>query len=78
MDINMPVMDGLTATTFIKKKITEEEHKVQNYFKIVVVTAFSDYKDESMALKAGADFYEKKPLNYKSVETILKYFKLIT
>lgn len=48
MDVNMPIMDGLTATREIKSKVVYNS-KLMNYYKIIVVTAFSDSSDRSMA-----------------------------
>ena len=41
MDVNMPVMDGLTATKIIKSKIASLP-SINYRYKIVIVTAFSD------------------------------------
>ena len=57
MDIQLPVMDGLTATRLIKS--TPETCKIP----IIAVTAHALLRDRENARKAGCNDYVTKPLN---------------
>jgi len=65
MDIQLPGMDGLTATRRLK-----EDSKTSN-IKIIALTAFAMKGDEEKMRKAGCDGYIAKPIRYKEfLETI--------
>lgn len=55
MDVQMPVMDGLTATKIIKSEI--DEHMI-----IVALTAKAMSGDRDLILDSGCDGYIKKPI----------------
>ena len=55
MDINMPVMNGLEATSIIKKKLPK--------IPIIVQSACSYPKEEQAAFDAGCDDFIAKPIN---------------
>lgn len=55
MDVQMPVMDGLTATKIIKSEINDE-------LTIVALTAKAMAGDREDILKSGCDGYIKKPI----------------
>ena len=55
MDINMPNMDGIQATTILKQKYGEELY-------IMILTAFSDEIEIQRAQTAGANSFLTKPL----------------
>ena len=65
MDIQMPVMDGLTATTTIRS-LPAPEGKV----KIIAMTANVFQEDVQRYLDAGMDAYVSKPFN--TTELLLK------
>lgn len=69
MDIQLPGMDGLTATRLLKE--AESTHHI----KVVALTAFAMKGDEEMMMAAGCDGYIAKPIQYKNflseVERIL-------
>lgn len=68
MDIQMPEMDGYTATRIIKN--------IDSSIPIIAQTAFSEISNQEKAIEAGADDYLQKPINpYKLLETIDSYFK---
>jgi CheY-like chemotaxis protein len=58
MDVSMPVMDGLTATT----RIREREHASGGHVPIVAVTAHALDQDRARCLAAGMDDYLPKPI----------------
>ena len=66
MDIQMPIMDGLTATRIIKQQQPET--------KIVAVTARVMINDRQNIIEAGCDGYIEKPLNIDSFTTEVKSF----
>lgn len=69
MDIQLPGMDGLTATRLLK------EAETTRHIKVVAVTAFAMKGDEEKMIAAGCDGYIAKPIQYKNflaeVERIL-------
>jgi CheY-like chemotaxis protein len=58
MDLSMPVMDGLTATT----QIREREHAKGGHLPIVAVTAHALDGDKQRCLAAGMDDFLPKPI----------------
>lgn len=65
MDINMPGMDGLTATRLLKGD-TKTRH-----IRIVAVTALAMKGDREKAISAGCDGYLAKPIRYKELLEII-------
>jgi CheY-like chemotaxis protein len=58
MDINLPVMDGLEATTRLKAAPSTRG------IPILVLTAHASIDDRRRSEAAGADEYETKPVNF--------------
>ncbi|MCP4521653.1 MAG: PAS domain S-box protein [Cytophagales bacterium] len=56
MDIQMPVMDGITATKLIRTK------KLEHVPTIIAMTAYSLEEDKERFLNAGVDDYLPKPI----------------
>ena len=63
MDIQMPVMDGLTAI----KNIRAKEDKHLKEVPIIAITALAMPGDKEKCLNAGANEYMKKPLSLKNL-----------
>ena len=59
MDIQMPVMDGLTATRMIRNSLTEPSRNV----KIIAMTANVMQEDVHEYYETGMDAYVSKPFN---------------
>jgi two-component system sensor histidine kinase/response regulator len=72
MDVHMPVMDGLTATTIIRER--EARHPDRRRLPIIAVTAAAMRGDRERCLAAGMDDYLTKPLKTEDLVTILGQF----
>jgi len=59
MDIQLPGMDGLSATRILKKDSSLKE------LKIVALTSHAMEGDEKKAIEAGCDGYIAKPIDTK-------------
>jgi CheY-like chemotaxis protein len=69
MDVQMPEMDGLTATSVIRthEKIT------QKHIPIIGITAHASHQDSEMCVRAGMDEVVTKPVDFtKLYDTIWK------
>lgn len=64
MDINMPAMDGITATREIRKK--------DQTTPIVAVTAYAFDGDKQKALEAGCTDYLSKPIRPKALLQVIE------
>ncbi|MBI3243672.1 MAG: response regulator [Chloroflexi bacterium] len=75
MDVQMPILDGYTATLSIRAR----EQVTGRHMPIVGVTAYAMQGDRERCLKAGMDGYLAKPMKanelYEIVETVVKQFK---
>jgi signal transduction histidine kinase/AmiR/NasT family two-component response regulator len=66
MDVNMPVMDGLTATRMIR---AGEGANAQT--PIVVLSASARSEDHQAGLDAGADAYLNKPIDFMALAQVM-------
>jgi CheY-like chemotaxis protein len=64
MDIQMPEMDGLTATM----RIRENERSTQLHVPIVAMTAHAMSGDRERCIEAGMDGYISKPISREHLE----------
>ena len=69
MDIKMPVMDGLQATSEIKTFRQE--------LPVIACTAFGMSGDEKRALDAGCDDYLSKPVSKKTLLSKLQKYGVV-
>jgi CheY-like chemotaxis protein len=68
MDINLPGMDGLTATGILKKDdITKD-------IPIVALTAHSMKGDKEKAINAGCDAYIAKPIDTRAFVSLIESY----
>lgn len=73
MDIQMPEMDGLSATKEIRKIEKENELKKTP---IIGMTAHAQIQDRENCIKAGMDAYITKPIEeYELKRNMLEFFK---
>jgi len=64
MDIQMPGMDGLTATM----RIREDERSTQLHLPIIAMTAHAMKGDRERCIAAGMDGYVSKPISRPELE----------
>ncbi len=79
MDVNMPVMDGYSATQEIRRR----ERKTKKHIPIIALTALAFKEDQEQCAKAGMDGFVTKPVRAKelaeeiqSVRTLEKAIRL--
>lgn len=71
MDVQMPEIDGLTAT----RKIRENEKQTGSHIPIIATTAHAMKGDKERCLEAGMDGYISKPVSSQGIaETIAGIF----
>jgi signal transduction histidine kinase/DNA-binding response OmpR family regulator len=66
MDVQMPGMTGLQATTQIRQEETQGAH-----IPIVAMTASAMTEDRDRCLAAGMDDFISKPVSYQSIEQVI-------
>ena len=66
MDVNMPVMDGLTATRALRATAGPNQETP-----IVVLSASARNEDHEAGLAAGADAYLNKPIDFRALAEVL-------
>lgn len=72
MDIQMPIMNGLEATTEIRR--FERQMEVEHNVPIIAITAFAFEHDKQNCLDAGMDDYLTKPYRPKDLIDIIKIY----
>jgi CheY-like chemotaxis protein len=68
MDVQMPRMNGLEATSAIREK----ERERGGHTPIVAITAYALEKDEKECLAAGMDAYMSKPIDLKKCMAMIR------
>ncbi len=66
MDVNMPVMDGLSATRLIRTRGVNAETP------IAVLSASARSEDHQAGLEAGADAYLNKPIDFAALAQLMQ------
>ena len=66
MDVNMPIMDGLTATRMIREGVGANVDTP-----IVVLSASARNEDHEAGMSAGADAYLNKPIDFRSLAGLM-------
>ena len=78
MDVEMPKLDGLSATCAIR----EREKVSQNHIPIIAMTAHAMKGDRERCLDSGMDAYVTKPINahelFETIDSLLHLQELIT
>ena len=69
MDIDMPVMDGITATRMIKEI---DKRDSRGHTPVIALTAHGLSGDRERIISAGLDDYFPKPLERAKLELVLK------
>lgn len=68
MDVQLPGMDGLTATGILKKDPATAN------IPVIALTAFAMKGDEEKMINAGCDGYIPKPIRYKEFLATVRHF----
>ena len=68
MDVQMPEMDGITAT----QRIRESEAGGDRHIPVVAMTAHAMQGDQERCLEAGMDDYISKPIRRKALAALLE------
>ncbi len=68
MDIDMPIMDGVSASLALRNG---ESGEFGTRVPIVAVTAFNTLSDESKFKRAGMNYYLPKPVKLKNLREVL-------
>jgi signal transduction histidine kinase len=66
MDVQMPEMDGLTTTRWIRKNLEIQPH-------IVAITAGSSGMDRQICLDAGMNDYISKPIDVREIMRVISH-----
>ncbi len=69
MDVQMPIMDGITATAEIRRR--EDFHDVKDQVQIIALTANAMAGDRERCLRAGMNDYLSKPIRKPSLHKAL-------
>jgi len=68
MDVNLPGMDGLTATTALKSEASTK------HIPVVALTAHAMKGDEQRVYDAGCDGYMSKPIDTRGFPALVARF----
>jgi CheY-like chemotaxis protein len=68
MDVNMPEMDGVEATSFIRRR----EQDTGAHVPIVALTANAMVQDRQTYLDAGMDGYLSKPFRFDELLAVMQ------
>ena len=68
MDVQMPEMDGMTATA----RIRDDEKETGKHIPIVAMTAHAMQGDREKCLDGGTDEYVSKPIRRKDLKAVIE------
>lgn len=74
MDVQMPEMDGMTATMHIRKRLPEDRKQPT----IIALTANAMQEDREACLEAGMDDFLSKPIRSDDLEEMIQKWFLTT
>ena len=74
MDIQMPEMDGLEATRYIR---TQESESKLTPLAIVAMTANATHDDQDICQQAGMNDYLSKPIQIDKLKSILQHYEAL-
>jgi CheY-like chemotaxis protein len=72
MDVNMPIMDGFTATALIRE--LPSHHKA---VPIIALTADAMKEDKERCLASGMNDYISKPFRLEEIQSVLKLYQAV-
>jgi len=70
MDINMPVMDGITATRLIREQPNNDKEQLP----IIALTSNNTYSDIATSLEAGMNAHIAKPMSVRELKAIMRTY----
>jgi PAS domain S-box-containing protein len=70
MDVQMPLLDGIAATTLIRQR----EKETGSHQPIVALTAYAVKGDQERCLAAGMDGYLPKPIRPEELDALLQTY----
>jgi osomolarity two-component system sensor histidine kinase NIK1 len=76
MDIMMPVMDGLEATTKIRE--IENKNKIEKRTPIIALTANTMDNDRDKCISYGMDEFMAKPFDIEKLNSIFDELKILS
>ena len=72
MDLEMPEMDGITATKELLAMVTNGELPIKP--RIIACSAYSSNEDKALCSQAGMSAYLEKPVSKERLEDVLREF----
>jgi len=72
MDVNMPIMDGFTATALIRELPSHH-----NNVPIIALTADAMKEDKERCLASGMNDYISKPFRLEEIQSVLKLYQAV-
>ena len=77
LDIMMPKVDGLKVLNVIRRLEKQHQVSVDQYLKVIMMTAIADMEYVDRAFQLGCDAYASKPIDTDKVLEVMQNLKLI-